>query len=131
MPVEPLVESVLGDQSRACPRGPRFGQCQLGLDLQLRALRAGSPRAAPSEVSERLISEIGEGRSAPEVERMRVRVGGGLRIPSSQGLKSLLPDGARSVQVELLGGQPNGVSGGASLDRRTEPSTLRSSEICR
>ena len=94
---------------------------ELGFDSLLDGCQADLVEPLYRDLSERLVGEVGERWSPPEVERIREEARSGACIPCRQRSGRLLRATLEASQIELVGGEPDDVSGGAGLDRgRTE-----------
>ena len=81
------------------------------------------------ELCERLVSEVGERRTAPEVERLGKEACGRSRVSLCESSACLLGAPLEPLQVELLGREPDDVSGRTGLDRRRAERLAESGDV--
>ena len=114
---EAFTEWMFGDQSFKLSDELRMAsERQFGSDPLLE--RGQSDLLEPlHRERDRLVSEVGERRTAPEVERLGKEACGRSRVSLCESFV-LLGAPLEPLQVELLGREPDDVSGRTGLDRR-------------
>ena len=91
-------------------------ECQLGFDSPLDGCEPDLLETLDRDLGERLRCEVGEGRSAPEVERILEEARPGPGIPGVQRSARLLRTALETLKVELLRSEPDDVPRCARLD---------------
>ena len=93
-------------------------QRELSVDPSLDGGKPNLLEALDRDPCERLVRKIGESSAAPDPERLPQQLCRLLRRSSCPDLSGTLRQPLEAMQVELIGGEAQDVTGGTRLDRR-------------